>query len=118
MLMMIPAMNVIIACILIKIYLNLFHYCLQYPHRHQYHSHFADYHHTELRFLSTALGFCAAMGKAGAIVWVLGFAFLKDTPTANAGLQACSFQPSLSPPHRPGSRATHTHTLLPYYMWP
>ena len=39
------------------------------------------------RFRSSAHGFCAAMGKAGAITGVFGFGILKDTPTSNAGLQ-------------------------------
>jgi PHS family inorganic phosphate transporter-like MFS transporter len=39
------------------------------------------------RFRSTAHGFCAAAGKAGAIIGVFGFGFLKDTPSPNAGLQ-------------------------------
>ena len=47
------------------------------------------------RFRSSAHGFCAAMGKAGAITGVFGFGILKDTPTSNAGLQV------RAPPPRP-----------------
>ena len=38
------------------------------------------------RFRSTAHGFCAACGKAGAIVGTFGFGVLKDTPAPNQGL--------------------------------
>mmetsp|Transcript_36038 Transcript_36038/g.94744 ORF Transcript_36038/g.94744 Transcript_36038/m.94744 type:complete len:182 (-) Transcript_36038:3-548(-) len=38
------------------------------------------------RFRSSAHGFCAAWGKAGAIIGVFGFGILKDTPNTNDGL--------------------------------
>ena len=50
------------------------------------------------------------MGKAGAIIGVFGFGFLKDTPTANAGLQVrCETVAAL---HCTAVAALHQYTRI------